>query len=255
MVGTPAVCKRRMAIMIKKIPFTLSLLAVSMLCAVFAGSAFAETTLLAEWLANGVGLTINVGIEKTGTIKLEDTETIAGKSAIRCSGIADGTVGPDGTGEVTRLLNLKGEEVGALGGLALLGTGAGSDCQAISGCAEGTATSPIEVWPIGLPVKGELFLMEDGTFLLLGTPVGSAGYEILCLILGLNAEDECTGTNGEGLIQNSPVTGDASTPAGSRLTPNATCTQSGGKATGVVEETEESTDKLVNGELLTVSSV
>src|SRR5262249_19575483 len=152
------------------------------------------------------------------SVKLEDTETIAGKTAIKCSSIGDGTVEPDGKGETTKVLNLAKEEIGGLGGLALLGTGAGSDCQAISGCAEGTAASPIEVYPIGLPIRGELFLMENGEILVLGAGT-EVGYELLCLILGINAEDRCTATDGEVLVQNDPVTGDADTPALSKITP------------------------------------
>jgi hypothetical protein len=222
--------------------------------ALLAEAASAETTLLAEWLANGAEITTNLNSETSGSFKLEDTQTIAGSSAFKCSVILDGTIGANGSGEITKVLNLKGEEVGVLGGLALLGEGAGTDCQTVAGCAEGSAASPIEVYPLGLPWKTELFLMENGEFLDLVSAT-EVGYEILCLILSINAEDTCTSNDGEVLIQNDPVTGDADTPSGSAVTPNAKCTQSGGGMTGVNETTEASTMKLESGELLTVSSV
>jgi hypothetical protein len=233
----------------------LALVAAFVFSALLAEVASAETTLLAEWLANGAEITTNLNSQTSGSLLLEDTSTIAGSSAVKCSAILDGTIGANGADEITKVLNLKGEEIGALGGLALLGEGAGTDCQTVTGCAEGSAASPIEVWPVGLPWKTELFLMENGEFLDLVSAT-EVGYEILCLIFSLNAEDKCTATDGEVLIQNDPVTGDADTPVNSVVTPNAFCTQSSNKQTGVNETTEvASTMTLESGELLTVSSV
>ena len=233
--------------------FSISILiAIFALSGVIAEVASAETTSLAEVLANGSEITTKLNVETIGAVKLEDTETIAGKAAVKCSAILDGSVGANGSWEVTKFLNLAKEEIGALGGLALLGTGAGSDCQTVSGCAEGSASSPIEVYPLGLPWKAEIVLMENGEFLGLGAATEN-GFEILCLVLGINTEDKCTSTGDESGIENGAGTGDAETPTGSKMTPNYACTQSGGKLTGVIERSENSTNKLESGELLTVS--
>lgn len=230
-----------------------TLLAMFALGTTTAGVASAETTLLAELLANGSEIVTSLNVETTGAVKLEDTKTLAGATAVKCSAILDGTVGTNGAWEVTKFLNLAKEEIGELGGLALLGTGAGSDCRTVSVCAEGTAASPIEVFPLGLPWKAQVVLMENGEFLGLGAATQN-GFEILCLVLGVNVEDTCTSTGGESGVENGAVTGDAETPTGSKMAPNYTCTQSG-EATGVIERSENSTNKLESGELLTVSSM
>lgn len=231
----------------------LALAATFALGALFAEVASAETTLLAEWLANGAAITSSLSGEISGSYKLEDTETIAGKAAVTCSWVERTVYLPNGgIIKVIEWVDLGGTTV-SLSGVALLGTGAGSDCRAVSGCAEGTAASPIEVDPVGLPWEGNLFLMENGELLLL-VNAAEVGYEILCLILGINAEDKCTTTDSEIKVENNASTGDASTPANSGITPNIKCTQSGGKATGIIETIEELKMSLTSGELLTVSS-
>lgn len=218
--------------------------------AVVVNSASAEVTLLALWLVGGAEATVQSSTTE-GELLLEDTETIAGKAAMICTGILDGTIGPDGESAITEILNLKGGKI-ELGLLALLGTGAGSDCRTETGCAEGTAASPIEIYPLGLPWKDLLFLMENGQILDLFFAT-EIGYEILCLILGINAEDRCSASDEEILVENNATTGDAFTPVKSKVTPNVTCTQSGGKATGI-EETETESIMTASGGLVTVSS-
>lgn len=238
------------------------ILAVFAFAAGMAAAASAEETLLAEWLVNGAAISVLLSVEVPGTIKLEDTETIAGRASIVCTGIADGSIGPDGEGEATGILNLKGETIEELGGLALMGTGAGSDCVSGGGCSEGTSASPIEVHPLGLPGLGELFLMVTANEILgLGTSMDSAdgnlgGYELLCLILGLNAEDTCTSVDAEGPVVNEEPSGGVEVPANSHLTPNMNCTQAGGKASGIVETVELSSVQPLSPatELITVSS-
>ena len=64
---------------------------------------FAEVTLLAEWLVGGnaiVGKTL--ATETTGSFLLEDTGV---PSAFLCGDILDGTIGPNGTDEITKMLN------------------------------------------------------------------------------------------------------------------------------------------------------
>lgn len=236
------------------------MLAVFAFGAVMASAASAEETLLAEWLVNGLTISTLLPIFIEGTLLLEDTETIAGKSSVSCTGITDGSAGPNGESEITEVLNLKGEKISELGGLALLGTGPGTDCITNTGCSEGTTASPIEVHPLGLPWLYELFLMvTTNEILALITSMAAGkllGYEILCLILGLNAEDTCTAADLESPISNELPEGDAEVPANALLTPNANCTQSGGKATGVNESVELAfvRPQAPATELLTVSS-
>lgn len=244
--------------MVRKIVF--AMLAVFALSAIVSASAFAEETLLAEWLVKGAaipaGTTFNT--ETKGAIELRDTKTFAGSAAVLCTATADGTVGPNGEDEVTAILNANGEPVAALPGLALLGTdalsGEGSECLDVSVCALGSTTSPIEVWPIGLPWLSLLFLDQVlNKFLeLLWSPSGTIGYQLLCLVLGLNTEDTCTApaNDFEFEVANDPE--NAAILAGTK-TNLALCTQSG-------EETGENTAdalteiKLTNLELLSVSS-
>ena len=219
---------------------TLALLALFAFSAVLASSASAEVTLLAEWLVGGspiVGKTL--ATETTGSILLEDSGVPA---ATICSGILDGTVGPNGTDEITMVLNLKSEEV-KLGGLAL--SSAKGDCTNESGC-----NIPIEVFPENLPWKTQLFLMENGKILDL---IVSSGYAVKCTELGIKIEDTCTIADTELEVLNDPVTGDAETPANAIAEPLANCSI-GGNGKGINETVELATIALVNGELLTVSS-
>jgi hypothetical protein len=204
----------------------------------------------AEWLANGNAITVNLASEMTGELKLEDTETPIGKIAVECKLTLAGNMGASGKNEITKILNTKGEEVVAKPGLALLGTGAGSDCKTVTGCAEGTAESPIEVWPVELPWRLSLSFV-GGQFL--DSFSEQWGYNLDCLVLGIPEEDKCTGPNGEITVRNNAETGDAEGVAGTQVTTGSLCLQSNLKATGVMSIVETLTMKLGSGELLTVS--
>lgn len=217
----------------------LAMLGVFALAAFTSAIASAETILLAEWLLNGAGVTSLVSITGILAFTIEDTKTIAGAAAVLCEFFVDGSVGPNGEDEITEILAVLHTPIGALGGLALLGTGAasgeGSECKTIKTCAAGTSASPIEVWPIGLPWHTELYLMENGEILDLFFGIEEIGYEMLCLVLGLNAEDKCTfaGNSLAFPVVNDATTGDAAIPAGGEATPAATCSQSG-EASGLL---------------------
>lgn len=230
----------------------LALLAVSGLSALLVGSAYAETTLLAEWLANGnpiVGASLPT--ESEGEIELEDSKTIAGAAVVLCSGILVGTVGENGADSITEILNLLRELIGKLGGLPLIGDGsANADCVRVSACAAGSTSSPIEVWPENLPWRTELFLMEDGKFLDL--LVGSR-YHLRCLVAGLAVEDACGEANEdtEFEIINDPE--DAAIPAGALNAPGLRCAL-GGAGSGFDRADSLTLILLTSGELLSVSS-
>lgn len=220
---------------IRKIVFTM--LALFAFSALFAATASAEETLLAFWLWNNVAVSELLSTTTKGSLTLRDTETIVGSAAVLCTAEVDGSVGVSGEDETTAVLNALGLETGALGTRALLGTGAaageeGSECKTVEGCAEGTAASPIEVNPLGLPWHTLLFLKADGTFLVLILGATEIGYELLCLILGINAEDTCKAPANDFEFEVVNDLEDVAIPANSETTPLATCTQSGGKATG-----------------------
>jgi hypothetical protein len=237
----------------------LALFAVSALGALLAASASAETTLGAEWLANGNAVLNNLSTESAGQLELEDTGA-PGSPSVLCSGVLSGTVGAAGVDETKEVLNKAKESVSLtpLTGLALLGTEAtGPDCVTERVCAVGSATSPIEVWPVGLPWASVIFTMEDGKILDLITKVGGGkfGYELLCLVGGINTVDECTSTDAEVELFNDPEGADAAIPAGAKTTPNAVCTLSGNKETGVNEADELIIITLLSGELLTMDAL
>jgi hypothetical protein len=208
----------------------LAMLALFALGAFFAATASAEETLLAEWLWNGSAVGELLSVTTTGGLTLEDTKTIAGAASVLCTATADGSVGANGEDETTEILNALGVAVAALGGLALLGTGAatgeGSECKTTKTCGEGTVASPIEVNPIGLPWHSLLFLdAVTGKFLVLFTGTGGLiGYMLLCLVLLLNTEDTCTSEDFEVEVFNDPE--DVAIPAGAETSPLALCTQS-----------------------------
>jgi hypothetical protein len=229
----------------------LALLVVSAFSAVFAVTASAEITLLAEWLLSGVGIAAGVeqATETAGSILLEDTGA-PGAAAVLCTAILDGFLLANGLDLVTKILNLALEEIGELGGLALVGI---TDCVSVKTCEN---ASDIEVWPHLLPWHTLLFLAEDGKFLdSVSKEDGTQfGYELLCLVLGINVEDLCWTTRSAFEVLNDADTGDASVPAGAEGLPFAECNL-GGLGTGR-NVADELTPITIPGSelLLTVSS-
>lgn len=234
------------------------LVGVAMLAAfavLFATAASAEGTLLAVWLWNGALVTGSLPVEISISLKMEDTKTIAGAGAVLCLAILKGSVGVNGTAEMTEILNPKGEKVGtALGGLALLGVGEGSECKTVKGCAEGSAASPIEVTPLGLPWRALLFQHETtGAFLLLLYTEGELGYELLCLALGISIEDKCTSASKDFEIEVANEEAAAAIPANAQTEPSLNCSQ-GGEASGKNTEDELTFIKPLAGGKLSVYS-
>jgi len=228
----------------KKLYFIgLTLLAVFAFSSVLVASASAETTLLAEWLFNGAAVTGTLTTEISGEISLEDNKApIVGKADVLCSGILDGWVDANGLDFVSEVLNLT-TLVAVTLAAALL-------CTTISGCEAATEASPIEVSPVGLPWSTLLVLVENGTF---RDFITGSGYEVLCLVLGINVEDTCTAALTSLLVENGTAPTGALTPAGTAATPNANCTL-GGAGTGVnTVQTEARVLDTAGGEI-TVSS-
>jgi hypothetical protein len=159
----------------------LALVAMLAFSAFAAMTASAETTLLAEWLIDGVGLTELVSVTTSGSILLINKAGLGGTPIVKCEGSFDGTVGPNGEDEITEVLSIGGVTIG--NGAALTGT----PLQCVTtnstiGC--GSAGSKAEVWVDNLPWHTNLELMEDGSFLdhLFGGGAGlEPGYDIHCV--------------------------------------------------------------------------
>jgi hypothetical protein len=176
-----------------------------MLVAMFAfgavvASASAEVTLLAEWLINTVGVTTLTSVETKGKLLLTDLKAFGLTAGVDCNGAFDGSVGPSGEDEITEVLTEGGVKTGtplAEGSVSLKCTAdTGSACE---------ATTDIEVWPLNLPWLSLAYLAEAGTFLdsaksEAGTKV--IGYEVLCLVAGVNVSDECTQASGTSILTN-----------------------------------------------------
>jgi hypothetical protein len=243
----------------------LAVFAVSAFGAVLVASASAEETLLAEWLVGAKEVTSTLKTEIKGTLLLEDTKTLLGAAAVECTATVEGTVGLDGENEAIAILNAAGTATGTplVVGSGLIGNGAasgvGSECKTETLCSAGTSASPIEVWPLGLPWSTLLFLMEPSKEILnliysLGAAGSEVGYELLCLIGSINTVDECKAPDFEVPVINNGTTGNAETPAGTKATPNAKCSQSG-EATGVNETVTAAVIKLTGStEILSASS-
>ncbi len=162
----------------------MALVAVLAFSAAAAGSASAEVTLLAEWLVKGVGIAEGASVEALTGESL--TLGHLGLAEVRCSGFFDGLLLANGLDTVESVLNLAGELVGEkLTGLAVI-------CESISTCEK---TSDVEVWPVNLPWLTIMYLMESGTYLDLFYKENGLqpGFTVLCLVLGIEIDEECTG--------------------------------------------------------------
>jgi hypothetical protein len=176
----------------RKIQLLGVLLALFSFGALTATSAMA-TTLLAEWLLNGVAIAADNLVEIDGELLLEDTKAILGSpAAVLCSGILDGFVEPASRDTVTELLSLNGEGTD----LVHLTSNLSLDCVAQTGCETNT---PVLVYAVGLPWESEVELVEQtggpffADFLKTKANGGNFGWEITnCLVLGTAHEDECT---------------------------------------------------------------
>jgi len=175
------------------------------LCALLALSAFVVSTAFAAdeaiWLVNGALVLENLNAETEGEVLLIFYNSQAGATPlleIKCSYILDGTIGPNGVDEITKVLTLTEVEVGndgtTLAGTPLLCESFISpeafDCE--------TGAEKAEIWPANLPWKTQLELMlvtgeEDILDVFLGTG-GEPGWEIRCKTLsGLTLENLCAG--------------------------------------------------------------
>jgi len=233
---------------------SIALVAVFAFGVLVAGSASAAvTTLLAEWLVNGVAIPegTNLASETTGELELEDTKTLLGASTVKCSGILVGTVGFDGADTITEVLNLANPKVAT--GTPLTGTAL--ECTEVKVCEE-----PL-VWPVNLPWNTLLELVEQGgevffADLILPGPSGKGpGWEVECMKTITKPVDECTGEGTTKLgLEGATLTGSFEELFRELMgVALANCTQSK-EATGHVLSVGTGTIKLVSGETLNASS-
>jgi len=218
----------------------MALVAVFAFSAVVAGSASAETTLLAEWLVKGVGVT--TALESLSGEEL--TVGHLGLAELKCSGFFDGLVEANGLGVVESVLNLAGELTSgtALTGLALA-------CESLKTCEK---TTDLELWAINLPWLTITYLMENEAFLTLFYKENGLqpGFAVKCLVLGVEIDEECSGETSA--VQKNEATDVLGTFSPTELETEkleATCKGEAGKGF----QTGSGLTSLVSGEALAVS--
>lgn len=215
--------------------FWLVLVAMCAFSAFASSQAFALTFELAQWLANGALIAEALLSDAVGSLFFEDLLTGA---HFLCSGLFEGTVGPDSADEVTMVYDLTGRLIEEL-----------DETTATAGlvCTENlNLCSKVEIWPVKLPWLTEVELdIETGLFYELTT---GAAYNLLCEVLGMDKVELCeavTGTSGELLN----VTGGVEVMGVAE--PESTC--NGVAEMGLVEADPGNLITLTNGEPLTVS--
>jgi hypothetical protein len=123
---------------------------------VLASGASAETV----WLvSNALTALKEPAVVEEGLLKINVLNSLLGLVVeYECSGEFDGTIGPDGEDEITKVLDLNLKEIGALGAL-----GTGLDCTVLSAPVICTnAAKLLELWPDNLPWGTLIELMAVG---------------------------------------------------------------------------------------------
>lgn len=189
-----------------------------------------------EWLVEGVAVTSSLPVVSEGTVMITDLKTPTGITTLECTGIFVGSVGPEGGGEVTELLNSKGENKALV-------------CKTVKGSCESSATSP-EVVARYLPWKSDLILDPAEEFKVgsetkkyaerlldvLYAEADAPGYEIKCKVLGLSVVDVCLSeVSGSVLTQEGINLLSTFEPQEEELTEEAAACTLGGAAAGVSE--------------------
>jgi hypothetical protein len=203
----------------RKIQIVLALVAMFAFAAISVASASAETTLLAEWLVNGVGVTTSTPSVSEGELLLEDMGT---GTDILCSGKFVGTINANGADTITLVEDLAGKD----NTITCTITAKGS-CEEANGSA-------ISVTAVNLPWATLLILMENGEFLdeISSSGAGNPGYLVECKVVGIKIDDTCTGST---QTQEKNVTGgvEGIFNESETITPAGSCTV-GGSGQGLV---------------------
>jgi hypothetical protein len=201
----------------------------------------AKLWVLAQWLRNGAAITASTAVDATGEEKFENTENGA---AFRCSALLEGTVGPSGAYEITKIFSLSGTEIkeldesGATGGLT---------------CTTTKLCETAETWPVNLPYKIPLYRDGEGSgFGTVAEPNGTGGlpaYSISCKVLGIKVHELCEDAE-ESFGEVSNVASGVETVGSTK--PPGKC----GEKAGIALQTFEAGNiiKLVSGETLSTSA-
>jgi hypothetical protein len=174
--------------------------------AMMVSSASAALTFeLAQWLVASSRVAAELLVVSEGELTLKNTAT---GTQVRCSGLFVGTIGPESLDLTTEVLNLAGEKVTELNGLAVVCTGEGT-------CVK---EADAEAWPLKLPWLTEVELdVETGLFYEL---TFGAAYHVLCLVLGISVEKECSAAEGAEVEVLNKVGG---VEANGKQSPNGPC--------------------------------
>jgi len=176
-----------------------ALLAVLSLGAITAASALATEG--EGWLVEGKPITTGEGAlaaETEMSLELTDTKTLLGSSAVLCSAILAGTIGPEAGDEIVEVLNLAKEKISStpLSGTAL-------ECTEVKICEEAL------VWPVNLPWLTEIEGMEAEPSMLdkfFGSGGKEPGFEIECMKTIAKPVDECVGATSAELAEGTSET-------------------------------------------------
>ncbi len=155
-----------------------ALVAVVAFSAAITSSAFAALEFtLAQWLISGARLTAEHLSDSVGELLLENVLLGA---QLQCSGLFEGTVGPESADLTTMVYNLEGKLTEELTGEAIL-------------CTNQKTCEKAEAWPVNLPWTTELELdtTEEKFFELSKGTNGEPGYHVSCTVLGVKVEELC----------------------------------------------------------------
>ncbi len=170
-----------------------ALVAVVAFSAAITSSAFAALEFtLAQWLINGARLTAEHLTDSVGELLLENV--LVGAQLL-CSGLFEGTVGPESADLTTMVYNLEARLIEELAGEALL-------------CTNEKTCEKAEVWPTNLPWTTELELdtTEEKFYELTKGTGGEPGYHVSCTVLGIKVEELCE-TAANNFVEVKNVTG------------------------------------------------
>jgi hypothetical protein len=156
----------------KKMHVMLAFAALFAFSAISVSSASALTFEKAHFLINAAEAPANTPIDATGEILFESV--LAGASFI-CSGLFEGTAGPNGEGSITKVFNLAGTEIKEL-------PATGISCTQEKTCESATANP--DTLPFKVIAEKDV---ETGAFYVL-----IAGkYEFTCTVIGIKIEELC----------------------------------------------------------------
>ncbi|MGA7703862.1 MAG: hypothetical protein WB998_03090, partial [Solirubrobacteraceae bacterium] len=183
-----------------------------------------------EWLAGEKSITTALASTSEGELTLGGTNglKIGIKSAVLCSGIFDGTVGPGAADTITEVLSLADVPVTLAAPLT---------CTAVETCTSAT------IAPVGLPWKTELLsTLDDELF--------NGGWEIVCKTPLGTVEETCISAEQLSTLENDPTEKDVLGTFVKEQTANCSM---GGANTGFVVSDAAGLILLNNGEALATS--